>query len=138
MNSELSALVKPLAEAISVSFELAAISLLSIFSIIAVAMALIGFGERKPVEEVYTKFKRALTRSVLISLELLVIADLIATVAIDLSLSSLMAFGLLIVIRTILSLSLEVEIEGAWPWKRRRNVGHASEGAGSAGDALKS
>jgi uncharacterized membrane protein len=127
--------VKSLAEAISLSFEIAAITLLSIFSAVSVTLALINLGRRKPVERVYTEFKRALTRSILISLELLVVADLVATVAIDLNVSAVMALGLLIVIRTILSLSLEVEIDGTWPWKRKQNVRSVSDGAGSSGEA---
>ncbi len=118
MSTELSAALKMLAEAASLSFEFTAISLLLIFSIASVGIALIDVIKRKRVDEVYVNFKKALTRSVLISLEFLVIADLIATVAVDLTLSSLSALGLLIAIRTFLSLSLEVEIEGAWPWKR--------------------
>jgi uncharacterized membrane protein len=121
-------MVKQLAEGISLGFELAAISLLLIFSILAVALALIGLGRRKSADQVYVDFKRALTRSVLISLELLVIADLVATIAIELTLSRLIAFGLLIVIRTVLSLSLEVEIDGTWPWRRKQDVGGEPEG----------
>ncbi len=134
MSQALSATVESLAEAISLSFEIAAISLLSIFSAVSVTLALIGLGSRKPVEQVYTEFKRALTRSILISLELLVVADLVATVAIDLSVPSVLALGLLIVIRTILSLSLEVEIDGTWPWKRKQNIGSVPDGSGSTGE----
>lgn len=133
MSYDLSALVKQLAEITSLSLELAAISLLLIASIISAALALIGIGKRKPVEQIYNDFKTALTRSVLISLELLVIADLIATVAIDLTLSSLMTFGLLIVIRTILSLSPEVEIDGTWPWRRKQTLGSVPDGTASTG-----
>ena len=50
-------------------------------------------------------------------LELLVAADIVATVTAPLSVESLAALGLVVLIRTFLSFSLEVEIKGRWPWR---------------------
>jgi uncharacterized membrane protein len=63
-------------------------------------------------------FRRTLGRSVLIGLELLVAADIIQTVAVEPTLSSVLVLGLIVVIRTFLSFSLEVEIDGRWPWQQ--------------------
>ncbi|MHB9003013.1 MAG: DUF1622 domain-containing protein [Coriobacteriia bacterium] len=57
-------------------------------------------------------------RSVLLGLEVLVAADLIRTIAVKLTLENVAVLGVLIGIRTFLSWSLEVEIDGRWPWQR--------------------
>ena len=66
----------------------------------------------------YTTLRRVFGKSILLGLEILVAADIIRTVAVDPTLDNLYVLGLLVVIRTFLSFSLEVEIEGQWPWKK--------------------
>jgi uncharacterized membrane protein len=61
-----------------------------------------------------------LGRSLLIGLEILVAADIVRTVALEATLESVVILGLLVLIRTFLSWSLEVEIEGHWPWQPHR------------------
>lgn len=63
-------------------------------------------------------FRSDLGRSILLGLEFLVAADIIATVAIKPTLQSLAVLAGIVLIRTFLSFSLEVEIEGRWPWQR--------------------
>jgi uncharacterized membrane protein len=69
---------------------------------------------------VYRLYRRRLGRSILLGLELLVAADIIRTVAVDPSFRSVGVLGLIVVIRTFLSWSLELEISGRWPWQGRR------------------
>jgi uncharacterized membrane protein len=57
-------------------------------------------------------------RSILLALEFLVAADIIRTVAVEPSLENVAVLGLIVLIRTLLSFSLEVEIDGTWPWRR--------------------
>ena len=57
---------------------------------------------------------------ILLGLEVLIIADIIRTIVVDPSLESVGALGLIVLIRIVLSFSLEVEIDGAWPWNRLR------------------
>jgi uncharacterized membrane protein len=57
-------------------------------------------------------------RSILLGLEFLVAADIIRTVAVQPSLENVTVLGLIVLIRTFLSFSLEVEIDGRWPWRR--------------------
>ena len=66
--------------------------------------------------ECYTHLRRRMGRGILLGLEILVAADIIATVLTDLNLSSVLALAVIVIIRTILSLSIEVEIDGKWPW----------------------
>jgi uncharacterized membrane protein len=65
-------------------------------------------------------YRANLGRGILLGLELLVAADIIGTVAVAPSFQSLGVLALIVLIRTFLSFSLEVEIEGQWPWRRRQ------------------
>lgn len=67
----------------------------------------------------YESYRANLGRGILLGLELLVGADIIATVTAPLTFESVGLLGLVVLIRTFLSFSLETEIEGAWPWQRR-------------------
>ena len=67
----------------------------------------------------YEAGRRTFGRALLASLEVFVAADLIRTVSVDLTLEGIGALGLLVVIRTILSFSIDIEITGALPWRSR-------------------
>ena len=67
----------------------------------------------------YEAFRANLGRGILLGLELLVAADIIGTVAVTPTLQNLGVLAAIVLIRTFLSVSLEVEIEGQWPWRRR-------------------
>ena len=66
----------------------------------------------------YEECRSNLGRGILLGLELLVGADIIATITAPLTAQSVGLLGLVIAIRTFLSFSLETEIEGCWPWRR--------------------
>ena len=68
--------------------------------------------------EVYGRFRRFLGRSILLGLELLVAADIIRTVAVTPTLESVGVLAFIVLIRTFLSWSLELEITGRWPWQK--------------------
>jgi uncharacterized membrane protein len=68
----------------------------------------------------YEKLRQRLGRTILLGLEVLIIADIIRTIVVDPTLDSVVVLGLIVVIRIILSFSLEVEIDGAWPWNKLR------------------
>ena len=70
-------------------------------------------------EDDFRAFRSSMGRAVLTGLEFLVAADIVRTITTELSLQSLLSLGGLILIRILLSLALEVEIEGTWPWRRR-------------------
>ncbi len=81
---------------------------------------------------VYARFRRVLGRGILIGLELLVAADIIRTVAVTPTLESVGVLALIVLIRTFLSWSLEVEINGRWPWQKARAGAVEDTEAGSA------
>lgn len=72
----------------------------------------------KETPEIYELFKRQLGRSILLGLEFLVAADIIATVAIKPSMESVTILGVIVLIRTFLSFSLNIELEGKLPWRK--------------------
>jgi uncharacterized membrane protein len=67
----------------------------------------------------YTKYRHSLARSLMLGLELLVAADVIRTVALEPTFTSVGVLGLLVLIRIVLGWSLVVEIEGHWPWQSK-------------------
>ena len=100
-----------------------------IVEILAVAIIAIGilaalgrYLQRSVVQRVpgdhYHTLNVTLAKTLLLGLEILVAADVIVTVALEATLESVLILGLLVVIRTFLSWSLVVEIEGHWPWQR--------------------
>ena len=66
----------------------------------------------------YDRYKTSIGRSLLLGLEVLVAADIVKTIALDLTFTSLGLLAGLVVVRTFLSWSLFLEIEGHWPWQR--------------------
>jgi uncharacterized membrane protein len=75
----------------------------------------------------YESYRSNLGRGILLGLELLVGADIIATITAPLTFESVGLLAGIIVIRTFLSFSLETEIEGCWPWDRSRKDRGARE-----------
>jgi uncharacterized membrane protein len=69
-------------------------------------------------EPAYQAYRRQIGRSILLGLEFLVAADIIRTVAVDPSFTSVGVLAVIVLIRTFLSFSLELEISGRWPWQK--------------------
>ena len=69
-------------------------------------------------QEAYHTLRADLGRAILLGLELLVIADIIGTVAIEPNLQNLGVLAVIVAIRTVLSFTLELEVSGRWPWQR--------------------
>jgi uncharacterized membrane protein len=88
---------------------------------IMIAGGLIAFGGyarglRNHEPDAYGRLRENLGRVILLGLEVLIIADIIRTIVVDQSVESVAVLGLIVLIRIVLSFSLEVEIEGMWPW----------------------
>jgi uncharacterized membrane protein len=66
----------------------------------------------------YSNGRKIFGRGILVSLEILVAADLIRTVAVEPTLENIGVLGLIVGVRTLLSFSLDVEINGVLPWRR--------------------
>jgi uncharacterized membrane protein len=70
--------------------------------------------------DVYRVFRQQLGRSILLGLEFLVAADIIRTVAVTPDARSVAVLAGIVLIRTFLSFSLELEVTGYWPWQKNR------------------
>jgi len=74
----------------------------------------------EPPPKAYENYRSSLGRAILLGLEFLVGGDIIGTVAAEPTFHSLGILSLIVVIRTFLSFSLEVEIKGRWPWQIKK------------------
>lgn len=81
----------------------------------------------------YEFFRRRLGRAILLGLEFLVAADIIRTVAVTPTGESVLVLGGIVLIRTFLSFSLQLEMTGAWPWQQR-SVAAADKTQGRSAD----
>ncbi len=97
--------------------------------LIGVAVATAGFVRDLTTDdrrEAYDRYRANLGRGILLGLEILIGADIIATIISPLTWESVGLLGLIVLIRTFLSFSLEAEIDGQWPWSR--NAQRSSKG----------
>ena len=98
--------------------------ILEVFGVIIILVAVfysLGravFEEIAKAEDRYSKLRRRMGRGILLGLEILVAADIIATIMTKPDLNSALALAVIVIIRTILSLSIEVEIDGSLPWRK--------------------
>jgi uncharacterized membrane protein len=99
------------------AFEIAGVVVLAAGSLLAVynAARALSRGER---ELAYERARQDVGRAVLLGLEVLIIADIVETITIDPTLESAGTLGIIVLVRTFLSFSLEIELEGIVPWRR--------------------
>ena len=79
--------------------------------------------------DAYQQLRLRLGRAILLGLEVLIIGDIVRTIIVDPTLESVAVLGLIVVIRIVLSFSLEVEMDGTWPWSRWRLGGTSRQGS---------
>lgn len=75
--------------------------------------------QRRRFDESYRLYRQRVGKAILLGLEFLVAADIIRTVAVEPTFRSVGVLGVIVLVRTFLSFTLEVELEGRWPWQRR-------------------
>ncbi len=81
---------------------------------------------------VYRGFRNRLGRAIILGLELLVAADILRTISTEPTLQQVVVLAIVVLIRTFLSFSLEIELEGRWPWQSRREEPAARPPSGPA------
>jgi uncharacterized membrane protein len=94
-------------------FEAAGTMVMTIGTLVALALA---FRQRDNAGGTYKSFRNRLGRAIILGLELLVAADILRTISTQPTLTGVAVLGGVVLIRTFLSFSLEVELEGRWPW----------------------
>ncbi|RHW17667.1 DUF1622 domain-containing protein [Sphingomonas gilva] len=120
MTENLFGLIDPFAAAL----ELFGVAVILVSVLLATAK-FAGDAARGARKTAYDRYRANLGRGILLGLELLVGADIIATVTAPLTLESVGLLAMIVLIRTFLSFSLETEIEGTWPWRRKQDEGGA-------------
>ncbi|HKH27965.1 MAG TPA: DUF1622 domain-containing protein [Sphingomicrobium sp.] len=98
--------------------ELIGVAIISIGALVTLVQFAVSTGRGTKTEEAVGMLRSNLGRAILVGLELLVAADIIHTVLVELTLESVAALAGIVIIRTLLSFSLEAEIDGQWPWQR--------------------
>ena len=84
---------------------------------VAITRGTVRYLFRRKREGAYESYKEQLIVPILLGLELMVAADVLRTVVLELTLANVAVLGLLVLVRTLLSWSLTVEMEGRWPWQ---------------------
>lgn len=100
-------------------FEITGVVVLAVGSIVALAHAATTLKRGEP-HAAYETARRGIGRSIVLGLEVLIIADIVQTITIDPTVESAVALALVVLMRTFLSFSLEIELEGTLPWRRQR------------------
>lgn len=107
-----------LMEAVGKAVDAAGVVAIVLGALIATLIAAGTLFRRRNNDSVYHTYRKRLGRSILLGLELLVAADIIRTVAVTPTFESVGVLALIVLIRTFLSFSLELEITGRWPWQK--------------------
>ncbi len=102
-------------EGAALGIEVLAVSVIVMAIVFGTARFVLHLSRRRP--DAYQSYKVHLVKALLLGLEFLVAADIVRTVALDATLTNVAVLGALVVVRTFLSWSLVVEIEGRWPWQ---------------------
>lgn len=108
----------PIVEEIVVVIELIGVSIITIGAAWAIARFLLSILRSDDHVEKFGMFRTDLGRAIILGLEFLVAADIINTVVVDMSLENVASLAAIVLIRIVLSFTLEAEIEGQWPWQR--------------------
>jgi uncharacterized membrane protein len=103
--------------AIGTAVEVGGVAMLVLTAVVATLLMFRDWRRAGSFAPAYKAYRRNLGRGILLGLEFLVIGDIIGTVAVEPSFANLGVLGLIVLIRTFLSFSLEVEIEGRLPWR---------------------
>ena len=105
-------------EAVGKGVDAAGIAIIILGAVLATVAFLRRWRRAGTLSEAYRFYRQDLGRAILLGLELLVAADIIRTVAVAPSFTNVAVLALIVLIRTFLSMTLELEIEGRWPWQR--------------------
>lgn len=101
-------------ETVGKSIDAVGVSVIAIGALISAAGAAVRLSRREPA---YRLFRQQLGSSILLGLEFLVAADIIRTVAVTPEPKTVAVLGGIVLIRTFLSYSLQLEVTGYWPWQ---------------------
>jgi uncharacterized membrane protein len=102
--------------------ELLGIGIITLTAVYSIAVAGYHIAKQYDANGVFQEVRQRLGRGILLGLEFLVAADIIMTVTVDLTFTSVGTLALIVLVRTFLSFTLDVELTGRWPWQRDREA----------------
>lgn len=110
-------IVLELADNVVASIEVAGVAIIVSGILLSVAYALVGLGRDRDLERAYTRARHGVGRSLMLGLDFLIASEIVRSITTE-TLESVSVLGLTVVVRTFLSLTLAVEIDGRLPWRR--------------------
>ncbi|MEV0733124.1 DUF1622 domain-containing protein [Polymorphospora sp. NPDC050346] len=114
--------------------DLAGVLVIAVGVLVTSVAFLRGYRRDRQRGDAYRSYRQGVGRAILLGLELLVAGDIIRTVAVSPTFHSVGVLALIVVVRTLLSFTLEVELEGRWPWQSRAARSGPSPEAAAPGD----
>jgi uncharacterized membrane protein len=106
-------------ESVGQAVEVFGIAAIILGGLLAFGLYVRALGSRGDAVGAFHDLRRNLGRSILLGLEILIAGDIIETIAVSPSFTSVGVLGLIVIVRTFLSFTLQLEIEGTLPWRRR-------------------
>ena len=97
--------------------DIAGVVVIATGALIGVVTFLRDLARQIQIIDAYVRLRTFLGRSLLLGLEFLVAGDVIKTVAIEPTRESVIVLAIIVLVRTVLSLSIDVEVDGRWPWQ---------------------
>jgi uncharacterized membrane protein len=120
--------VRPVAEWCAAMLECVGVVLILALGLAAIGSAVRAAAAGTDAGTLFQQTRHLLIRSILLGLEFLVAADIIHTVAVELTFKTVSVLAIIVVIRTFLSFALELEMTGRWPWQGRSDRGGSPAG----------
>ncbi len=119
--------VKTIAEHCAAIVEFVGVAMLTLMTLYAIGRAVVDLLRGRPRHVIWKDARHQLGSSILLGLEFLVAADIIHTVAVELTYETVIVLALIVIIRTMLSFAIEVELTGHWPWQNQgQSVGDSN------------
>jgi uncharacterized membrane protein len=96
------------------AFEVVGVAIIALGAVYAIVAAVVD----RPGRQLFKQTRRNFGQPFILGLEVLVAADIIETITFDRSLESAAALGIIVLVRVVLSISLDMEVDGMMPWRR--------------------
>lgn len=130
-RSGLDTMMEPVAIWCATAIEFLGIGVISFVSLYAPLFSLYRLWHGLKKYDVFQELRQILGRGILLGLEFLIAADIIYTVAVELTFDTIGSLAIVVLIRTFLSFTLEVELTGRWPWENKEENTRKSSGDGA-------